>query len=98
MQTPVEIPSVCVVVIIDRWCVCGSHKNATREGGWRRQSLGTAVRFFLAFFFFWFFFCVACLPACQIRAGCKVVQEGGRVNCRYTRQGLTNLRVNKLRA
>lgn len=84
------------MVIIDRWCVCGSHKNATREGGWRRQSLGTAVRFFLAFFFLLVFFLCG-LPACQIRAGCKVVQEG-RVNCRYTRQGLTNLRVNKLRA
>lgn len=44
------------------------------------------LAFFLLFFFVW--------PACQIRAGCKVVQEEG-VNCRYTRQGLTNLLARK---
>lgn len=78
-------------------CVGVIKMRHEREDG-EDSLLGRRCAFSCFFFLLVFFFCVACLPACQIRAGCKVVQEGGRVNCRYTRQGLTNLRVNKLRA
>lgn len=45
--------------------------------------------FFLVFFSVW--------PACQISADAKSCRKVEGANCRYTRQGLTNLRVNKLR-
>lgn len=49
---------------------------------------------FLAFFSV--FFCVARLPVRSVQDAKSCRKEEG-ANCRYTRQGLTNLRVNKLR-